>query len=330
MVEEGYRVGAVASWIQALGAGLPALFLAVVIWLAARMAAQGTITVGELVAVWGYAAMLVVPVAFFIEGGFDIGCALVAGRRVLDFLRLPADPPARGRGPVWPAALHDPESGVVVAPGRLTALATARPGDAAAVVDRLGRYGATRATWGGAPLAGVDVRGRILVADNDAYLFTGTLAEVVAGRAEADPAAVARALAASAAEDIVAGLPAGTASVLEPRGRNLSGGQRQRIRLARALYADPEILLAVEPTSAVDAHTEAAMAEGLAAARAGRATLVTTTSPALLERADVVQYLLDGRVAATGTHRELLATEPGYRALVTRAAGEDAPAGAVR
>ncbi len=330
VVEEGYRVGAVTSWIQALGTGLPALFLAVVIWLAARMAAQGTISLGELVAVWGYAAMLVVPVAFFIEGGFDVGRALVAGRRVLDFLRLPADPPARGRGPGEPAPLHDPESGVHVAPGRLTALATARPGDAAAVVDRLGRYGPTSVTWDGVPVAGVDVRDRILVADNDAYLFTGTLAEVVAGRDEVDHDAVARALAAAAAGDIVAGLPDGTASVLDTQGRNLSGGQRQRVRLARALHADPEILLAVEPTSAVDAHTEAAVAEGLAAARIGRATLITTTSPALLELADVVHYLVAGRVAATGTHRELLAAEPGYRALVTRAAGEDAPAGAVR
>jgi len=323
-VEEGYRVGAVASWIQALGTGLPALFLAVVIWLAARMAAQGTISVGELVAVWGYAAMLVVPVAFVIEGGFDIGRALVAGRRVLDFLRLPADPPPRGRGPAWPAALHDPESGVVVAPGRLTALATARPADAAAVVDRLGRYGPTHATWGGAPLDGVDVRERILVADNDAYLFAGTLAEVVAGRSEADGAAVAPALAAAAAADIVAGLPEGTASVLDPQGRNLSGGQRQRIRLARALHADPEMLLLAEPTSAVDAHTEAAIAERLTEARRGRGTVVATTSPVLLDRADVVHYLVDGRVAASGTHRELLATTPGYHDLVTRVFEEEA------
>jgi ABC-type multidrug transport system ATPase subunit len=88
-------------------------------------------------------------------------------------------------------------------------------------------------------------------------------------------------------------------------------------------YADPEMLLAVEPTSAVDAHTEAAIAERLPAARAGRGTLVATTSPVLLDRADVVHYLVDGRVAATGTHRELLAAEPGYRALVTRVFGEE-------
>ncbi len=317
---EGYRVGAVTSWIQALGVGLPGLFLAVVIWLAARMAADGRITAGELVAVWGYAAMLAVPVAFFIEGGFDIGHALVAGRRVVAFLRLCPDPQGAAL-PAGPAELWDPESGVVVAPGLLTALATARTSDATAVVDRLGGYGPTTAMWGDERIDTLAVRDRIVVADNESYLFAGALGGVVAGRHEPREAAVERMLAAAAAGDIVAGLPGGATGLLDDQGRNLSGGQRQRIRLARALYADPEVLLALDPTSAVDAHTEAAMAEGLRRARAGRTTLVTTTSPALLERADVVHWLVEGRVAAAGRHRDLLATQPGYRALVDRASG---------
>ncbi|GAA2580979.1 ABC transporter ATP-binding protein [Winogradskya consettensis] len=328
VAREGYRVGAVTSWIQALGVGLPALFLAVVIWLAARMAAAGAITAGELVAVWGYAAMLVVPVAFLIEGGFDIGHALVAGRRVLGFLRLPVPPAQLMWFPCAPAELSDPQSGVVVVPGRFAVLATARAADAAAVVDRLGGYGPTEATWGGVRVDTLAVRERILVADNESYLFAGTLAEAVAGRADRGHGEIAYALAAAAATDLSGRQP------VEDRGRNLSGGQRQRVRLARALLHDPEILLAVEPTSAVDAHTEATVAERLKAVRAGQTTLITTTSPALLERADCVIYLVGGRVAATGTHRELLRTQPGYRALVTRTAGEtageDAATGAVR
>ena len=84
---QGYRVGAVTSWVQALGVGLPTLFLAVVTWLAARLAAQGAITVGELVAVYGYVAVLVGPVAFFIECGYQLSRGVVAARRVV---RLPA------------------------------------------------------------------------------------------------------------------------------------------------------------------------------------------------------------------------------------------------
>ncbi|MFC7534111.1 ABC transporter transmembrane domain-containing protein [Actinoplanes sp. GCM10030250] len=320
--EQGYRVGNPSSWIGALGDGLPVVFLAVVIWLAARLAAAGELTVGELVGVYGYTAMLVIPVSVFIFCGFDLTHGLVAARRVTAFLRLPVADPSGAHAPGGPSVLIDPVSGVVAEPGRLTALAGARPADAAEVLDRLGRYGATTATWDGRRLDGIaqaEVRDRILVADNDADLFAGTLREVVAGRHTPDDDRVRRAIATAVAHDVAADLD----RPVEWGGRNLSGGQRQRLRLARAVYADPETLLAVEPTSAVDAHTEAAIAERLTTARSGRGTVLATTSPVLLDRADQVHYLVAGRVAASGTHRDLLAAEPGYRDLVTRVFGED-------
>ncbi|WJY40771.1 ABC transporter ATP-binding protein [Streptomyces sp. P9-2B-2] len=345
--DEGYRVGAVTSWVQALGVGLPTLFLAAVTWLAARMAAQGAITVGELVAVYGYAAALVVPVSFFIEGGYDLTRGLVAARRVVRFLRLEPDTAdgsgatagsktvngagdAAGSGagdaPEAASVLRDPVSGVEVVPGLLTALATARPGESAAVVDRLGRFADSAATWGAVRLDEIplpQVRDRILVADNEADLFAGTLREVVGGRRDRTEEAIGRAVRTALAEDIVRGLPDGLDSAVEAQGRNLSGGQRQRLRLVRALLADPEVLLAVEPTSAVDAHTEAGIAARLHHARAGRTTVVTSTSPLLLDRADRVYFLVDGRTAAVGSHRQLLAEQPGYRRLVARGEDED-------
>ena len=320
---QGYRVGSVTSWIQALGVGLPTVFLAVVTWLAARLAAQGSITIGELVSVYGYVAVLVAPVAFFVECGYQLSRGVVAARRVVRFLALEPMETCRDAldAPAEPSVLHDPRSGVRVAPGRLTALVGARPAESAAVVDRLGRYTATAVTWGGVRLDRIAlplVRERILVADNEADLFAGTLRDLVSGRREHGEEAVTRAVHAAVADDIVLGLPDGLDSLVDAQGRSLSGGQRQRVRLVRALLADPEVLLAVEPTSALDAHTEAAVASRLRAARAGRTTVVTSTSPLVLDQVDTVYYLVDGKVAAVGGHRELLDEEPGYRALVAR------------
>ena len=102
------------------------------------------------------------------------------------------------------------------------------------------------------------------------------------------------------------------------RGRSLSGGQRQRLALARSLVTDPEVLVLDEPTSAVDAHTEARIADGLREIRTGRTTVVLTSSPLLLDRADQVVFLQEGKVVAEATHRELLHSHPAYRAVVTR------------
>lgn len=175
------------------------------------------------------------------------------------------------------------------------------------------------------------MRRAILVSDTAAALFSGPLGQRLVVRPGADLDA---ALAAADADDILAGLPDGLATPVTERGRSFSGGQRQRLVLARALALDPEVLVLVEPTSAVDAHTEARIAARLAAARAGRTTVVVTTSPLVLDRVDTVAFVRRGRVVATGTHEELLATHPDYRAVVIREQpddeGLDLAAGAIR
>lgn len=322
----GFRVGGVVSWVEALSVGLPGIFLAVVTWLAAREAVLGEITVGQLVAVYGYVLVLVVPVGFMIEAVEQLSRGLVAARRVTRVLSLaPAIVDRDGAGPAEPADLFDPDSGLRLVAGRTTALVTARSADAVALVDRLGRYVDSAATWGGRPLREValaQVRQRILVADNDAYLFAGPLREVVHTAADHSDDEIAEAIRLAAARDVLEGLPAGLGARIQARAANLSGGQRQRLRLVRALLADPEVLLLVEPTSAVDAHTESLIAQRVGVARAGRTTLLVATSPLLLDRADEVVFLVDGKVVATGAHARLLRDRADYRELVFRGEGD--------
>jgi ABC-type bacteriocin/lantibiotic exporter with double-glycine peptidase domain len=163
-----------------------------------------------------------------------------------------------------------------------------------------------------------DVREMILVSDTKSQLFAGTLQEAIDPHGRLSLAEAETALHVAAAEDVFEALPGGWQGQLEERARGLSGGQLQRIVLARALAMDPEILILVEPTSAVDAHTEALIASRLAAHRAGRTTIVMSASPLLLHHADEVALLKDGVTVATGSHESLLEGNADYRAVVAR------------
>jgi ABC-type multidrug transport system fused ATPase/permease subunit len=326
LVARGYRVAGPSSWVGALSQGLPALFLAAVVWLSARMAAVGEISIGDLVAVYGYVAMLVIPVAAFIEGGGDIARARVAGQRIIDLLNLPVVRPNQHDPATLPAGcgpLADPDSGVVIRPGVLTALVSALPTEAVTVIERLGQLSAeSGVTWEAVRVDDVareEFRHRLVLADNQAEVFAGTVRDIVAGRLEPDDDRIRAALRTAVAEDVVEALPGGLAAAIAAGGSDLSGGQRQRIQLARAIYSAPDVLLAVDPTSAVDANTEAAMIDRLREARCGTTTVVTTSSPLVLDRADEVIVLTDGRASSVGTHAELLRRVSSYRDLVSRA-----------
>ncbi len=168
-------------------------------------------------------------------------------------------------------------------------------------------------------------RAAVLVQDKDPVLLSGTLRELLDVPSPGTVAAE-DALAAAQCADVLDALaqasaggdgdPMGTR--ITERGRSLSGGQRQRLALARSLVADPEALVLDEPTSAVDSHTEARVAAGVKRLRQGRTTVAFSSSPLLLDLADRVALVRDGRVVAAGTHRDLLRDEPRYRAVVTR------------
>ncbi len=166
------------------------------------------------------------------------------------------------------------------------------------------------------------LRRTVVVSDTSSQLFAGTLQQAVDPWGTHTRAQAEAVLHTAAAGDVRAGLPGGWQGRIDELGRGLSGGQRQRVVLARALLLDPEVLVLVEPTSAVDAHTEATIAERLAEHRRGRTTVVMTASPLVLHHADEVSLLEGGREVARGRHADLLA-DPRYRRVVGRGMEDD-------
>ncbi|KAB8191245.1 ATP-binding cassette domain-containing protein [Nonomuraea phyllanthi] len=319
----GVRVAGVESVLEGAQIVLPGLLIAVVTGIGASFAVDGKIPTGQLVSFYLYAVFLIGPLRTLTEMADKLTKGHVAAGRVIRILSMEPDLTG-GTGSSAGGVLRDSYSGVTLQPGWLTAVAANAPEDAIAIADRLGRYAEGDVMFGATDLSLLpmeEVRARIVVADNGARLFTGPLRDELDVRGTASDEEVWQALQAACAEDIVEALPDGLSSMVAEAGREFSGGQQQRLRLVRALLADPEVLILVEPTSAVDAHTEARIAERLAKARAGRTTMVCTTSPLVLDRTDHVLYVEGGRVLAEGTHRQLLDDSPAYAATVTRGEG---------
>jgi len=334
----GVQVAGVQAGLDAAQVLLPGVFVVLVTWLGAQFALEGTITPGDLVQFYGYAAFLVMPLRTATEFADRATRAHIAARKIIRVLSTEPDTtdtrdtgsgsvqdtgpndiaePARG------VPLTDPSSNVTITAGRMTAIVSARPEESRALADRLGRFGTTRTQvhLDGVAIANLPlamVRRRIVVSEIDPRLFTGSLREELDPHGIHDDATILRALMVASGEDVMEALPCGLDSDVEERGRSFSGGQRQRLALTRALLTNAETLVLVEPTSAVDTHTEARIAVRLAGARAGRTTVVMTASPLLLDQADAVILLSDGVATARGTHKELMADSPAYKDTVVR------------
>ncbi|HET7311099.1 MAG TPA: ABC transporter ATP-binding protein [Mycobacteriales bacterium] len=320
----GVRTGRVVSLVDAQQVLLPGIFVVLLTWLGARLAVRGDISIGDLIAFYGWAAFLVLPLRTFTEAADKVTRAYVGVSRLLRLLR--AQPLLDwGVRDVWPAAgeIVDATTGLRVPRGDLMVVTCTDADAGSRLADRLGRFVDGHVTVAGVPLGELTeetVRRHVLLIDAESTLFGGPL------RAELDPdgrhddAEVRRALAVADAEEIVDDLPDGLDTVIGERGRSLSGGQRQRIVLARALLADPDVLVLVEPTSAVDAHTEARVAGRLRAARLGRTTVVVSGSPLLLHATELAALVVDDEVVAVGGRHEI-SRHPAFRAAIDRGAG---------
>ena len=328
--QAGVRVALPQSTLDAAQVFMPGLFVVLVTWLSARFALSGQIDVGDLVAFYGYAAFLVLPLRTAAEAVDKITRSFVGAQRMLGILVVERDisePESPGEEPPERVPLKDLGSGLVVAPGKLVGLVSATPDEAARIADRLGRFrDDDGVVLGDVPSRGPSDRGGA-PEDRRQRGGSGPLLGHAAVRARSlgprrrQDEKIHAAIAVANAEDVIEALPEGLDAYVDERGRSFSGGQRQRLVLARALLSDAEVLVLVEPTSAVDAHTEARIARRLREAREGKTTVVITASPLMLDQTDHVFFVEDGGVVAEGTHRELLQTTPAYKWTVTR--GED-------
>ncbi|MEU6537328.1 ABC transporter ATP-binding protein [Streptomyces sp. NPDC047000] len=328
------------SLISAIQVLMPGLLLIAVVWYGVRLAREGRIGVGELVTVYSSVMVLTYPLRHFEEIAMAYSFSRPSARRAAHVLSLERPTGAGGGGargaePPSGSDLYDPATGLLAPAGLLTAVVCGDPDAAGRLAERLGGHpaeGGPSVLLGGVPLDGLPLdtaRRAVLVQDKDPVLLSGSLRELLDVPASGGVGA-GDALAAAHCEDVLASLVEGSLDAADPmdariteRGRSLSGGQRQRLALARSLLTDPEVLVLDEPTSAVDSHTEARVAEGVRRLRAGRTTVVFTSSPLLLDRADRVVLVHAGEVRAVGTHRELVRAEPRYRAVVTRETGAE-------
>ncbi|QKZ23327.1 ABC transporter ATP-binding protein [Streptomyces chartreusis] len=327
------------SLISAIQVLMPGLLLIAVVWYGVHLARQGQVSIGELVTVYSSIMILTYPLRHFEEIAMAYSFSRPSARRaarVLSLERATDTGGSRDGAEVPSGDLYDPATGLLAPTGRLTAVVCGDPDAAGRLAERLGGHPSEEGTsvlLGGVPLDELpldNARTAVLVQDKDPVLLSGTLRELLDVPRSGDVRPE-DALAAAQCEDVLAALVQGSLDAEDPmdariteRGRSLSGGQRQRLALARSLITDPGVLVLDEPTSAVDSHTEARIAHGVRKLRAGRTTVVFTSSPLLLDRADRVVLIHDGEVAAVGLHRELVHAEPRYRAVVTRETEEEA------
>ncbi|MFI6139573.1 ABC transporter transmembrane domain-containing protein [Streptomyces griseus] len=342
------RMWALISAVQVL---LPGVLLISLVWYGATLARDGRIEVGQLVTVYSAVTLMLFPLRHFEEIAMAYSFSRPSAQRavrVLSLRRSAREATVEGSAPS--GDLYDPATGLMAPRGQFTAVVCGDPDQAGRLAERLGGHaetgeesegGEASATPPSVLLGGVALdelpldaaRAAVLVQDKDPVLLSGTLRELLdipsSGLVTAEAA-----LEAAQCGDVLSALAQASPdnggdpmrTRITERGRSLSGGQRQRLALARSLVTDPEALVLDEPTSAVDSHTEARVAAGIAKLRRGRTTVAFASSPLLLDAADRVVLVHEGTVVAVGAHRDLLRTEPRYRAVVTRETDEEAAA----
>lgn len=310
------------------------ILVAIVIYVSYGQVQQGNLTVGQYSQVVGQSSIYAGFMWGYVEVFFISIFGRVSVQRIFSFLRIVPDnldDSASVSAPATPGILTDAQSQVSIEPGTVTVVVAERLEVSTALARRLSRVdsSASGVQWGGIPMEHIklqDVRSRIILADNDDLLFTGTLLHNITMGKDFSTEQVQQAMHVSACDDLLDILDDGLYTYIREKATNLSGGQRQRVRLARSLLFNPEILMLIDPTSAVDASVEKIIAARLAKYRRKNpdsSTVIISNSPHIAHQADTIVVLdAQGNTLVQGDKATVM-QDPRFRKIVLRSENVD-------
>ncbi|MGC9259139.1 MAG: ABC transporter ATP-binding protein [Phycisphaerae bacterium] len=314
----------------------------VIIWYGGELVLEGKLKVGDLVMFETYSLMLLGPITQMIDSLQNLQQNLGSLDRVCDVLNQTPDMPDRANAvavsnPLGHIELQDisfgykPEQKVIdritldIPAGSTLAVVGPSGGGKTTLVNLIARFYDVQS--GAIFLDGVDIRD-IRLADyrrqyamvlQDVYLFDGSIMENIAfGRRNADAADIIEAAKKANAHDFIMGMDKEYNTPVGERGNKLSGGQKQRISIARAILADPRILILDEATSSLDTQTEKLIQQSLNELMRGRTTIVIAHRLSTIMHADSIAVLVEGKIVEQGTHEQLLDNHGLYHLMFTQ------------
>lgn len=320
---------------------IPLLSL-IIVWLGGVLVMHGQATVGGIVAFQMYMLLLLSPVSNIVRSVSEVQHGMAALDRVFELLARPIDKPDRPLAAEAPRRVEEIEFDDVTFgyhPDRPVLRSLSLRVSRGAVVALVGASGAGKTTVtnlvarfydpdrGAIRLNGIDLRdlklrsyrGLLGLVSQDVFLFDGTIAENIGyGRPDASPPEIEEAARRANAHEFIIRTPGGYDTLVGERGLRLSGGQAQRISIARALLADPQILILDEATSNLDSESEQLIQSALRELLVGRTTFVIAHRLSTVMNADQIVVLEDGRLVEQGRHDELMSRDGPYRSMVER------------